>query len=253
MDTHSPSSLNQALHESSLSFAKDLVEKLEAGEHSEADLIINELCKTRENDLYQNIGKLTRELHETLNSFHDDADLGALMEEDLPDARKRLDYVVELTEKSVNETLESVETCMPVSDGIGGRAQELHTRWQTLMNKTISMEEFRVLTIELDEYLNDVVEDSKKVHGHLSDILMAQGFQDLTGQVINRVISLVQEVEDSLVSMIRITSQAMDGNVEKKEAANDNSGYGPAVAGIAANDVLGSQDEVDDLLSTLGF
>ena len=256
MNNNLPSTLDEALHNSSLVHARNLVQQLEAGEKDEADKIINELCKMRENDLYQDLGKLTRELHETLNSFHDDASLNLLMEEDLPDARKRLDYVVELTEKSVNETLTSVETCIPISDNLGERAQKLHDQWQELMSKTITMEEFRHLTIDLDEFLKEVVDGSKEVHGHLSDILMAQGFQDLTGQVINRVINLVQEVEGSLVSMIKITSQRIGGEIVTKIDTKDNSGYGPSIAGVAANDAndsLNNQDEVDDLLSTLGF
>lgn len=236
----------------SLVQARELVRQLEAGNGDEADRIISELSNIRDTGLYQEIGKLTRELHEKINDFIDDSRLRTLTQEEIPDARDRLSYVIELTEKSTHSTLESVEHAMPVVANMASRAKELKAQWQGFIQNKQGVDIFRTMISDLDEYLQQVIDETGGVHADLSDVLMAQSYQDITGQVIQRVISLVQTVEQSLVGIIQTTSKRMDTE-SQKAADKDSSGHGPAVPGVTGGDIMNSQDDVDDLLSTLGF
>jgi len=232
-----------------LLIATTLVSQLEANQFDEANQTIYQLCQLREGSLFQEIGKLTREMHESLNSFAHDESLETLMHESLPDAKKRLDYVVQLTEESAHKTLNAVEQCMPVTAELKQGAEILQQQ---------------VSDNNMQTFLAKAVSHSETLNSCLTEILMAQTFQDVTGQIIQRVIKLVKDVEDSLVSMIRACSSAdintgiQNGNLMKEE--KDNRGYGPAVPGVNQgekitneNETVKNQDDVDDLLSTLGF
>lgn len=236
----------------SIDAAKALVKHLESGNNEEANRIINKLSGNRDNDLFQEIGKLTRVLHEKIHSPIDDNRMQVIMRDDIPDARERLDYVIKLTEQSAHNTLASVENGMPVVDGLSDRAHELKKQWQDFMASPKDVGVFRSLAIDNSDYLQRVMDESKIVHSHLSDILMAQGYQDLTGQVIQHVMNIVQEVEQNLVDIIQTSSQ-VTGVAQESGTKKNNNGYGPAIPGANDGTVLNSQDDVDDLLSTLGF
>ena len=241
-----------ALDAGSLNYARELVCHLEAGHYEAAEDVISELCKSRDNNLFQEIGKLTRDLHESLNSFNEDSRLKIIMSESMPDARERLDYVIKTMEQSTHRTLDAVERCMPAVSSLNERATLLHNQWHEIMQSDSDNKRLNVISNDLDEYLSQVVIDTKNIHSDLSDVLMAQGYQDITGQVLQRVIHLVQEVEKGLVDMLCITSQLGTGEIEKK-SKHDNAGYGPAVPGVTKGEVIQGQADVDDLLSTLGF
>ncbi len=249
--------------ESLMQIAITLVEQLKANNIDEANQTIYQLCKRRESDLFQEIGKLTRDLHETLNSFSQDEKFETLMHERLPDAKKRLDYVVQLTEESAHKTLTIVEQCLPLTGNLAEQAQFLYAELQADKNDALQ----KVRNKKVENFLLQTVKESKQLAGYLTDVLMAQSYQDLTGQVIHRVIKLVQDVENSLVSMIKTCGTGVEeSSVWLKNSPDkpSNHGYGPAVPGVAQTgkqsnkrlepaDVVQSQDEVDDLLSTLGF
>jgi chemotaxis protein CheZ len=116
--------------------------------------------------------------------------------------------------------------------------------------------EFRDLTGRMDSFLEQLSDDSDKVYQNLSAILLAQDFQDLTGQVINRVTGLVKEVEDNLVNLVRMAGKVdqITGTVHDIEALETNmNGEGPQMKKEERVDVVSGQDDVDDLLSSLGF
>lgn len=243
-----------------LEMATSLVSQLQAGETEGANKTIYELCKMRETSLFQEIGKLTRDLHDTLNSFSDDKNFETFAKESLPDAKKRLDYVVQLTEESAHKTITVVEDCLESINDLGKRSLALKKHGDDIDPQT------------LNEYLATTISDAKKMNAALIEVLMAQSYQDVTGQVIQRVIKLVQDIETSLVDMIRTCglgdkykSHHTDSVPEKESKKITNKegnshGFGPAVPGVThentvtdENQVVQSQDEVDDLLSTLGF
>lgn len=260
------------IQENLLLIATTLVAQLQANRMGEAKQTIYHLCQLQEKSLFQEIGKLTRKMHESLTHFANDENLDTLMHESLPDAKKRLDYVVQLTEESANKTLNAVEQCMPISDSLKSDAQYLQQQIDGTDETSANSDEASRVT--LNQFLSRTIEQSETLNTCLTEILMAQTFQDVTGQVIQRVIKLVKEVEDSLVAMIRTCgSPTMEakkpsqpvGKESNKETnkETDSAGYGPMVPGLVAassannsSDESGSlqtQDEVDDLLSTLGF
>ncbi len=238
----------------SLESAKRLVEFIECGDERAAFDVLEELSAVRESSLFQDLGKLTRDLHNTINGFQLDSKISSMTENDIPDAKERLNYVISMTENAANTTLSAIETSMPISEELQTRVEKLYSSWGRFRQRDMAADEFRSLNHEIDEFFQWLTENVPSLHSNLSDIMMAQGFQDLTGQIIRRVIALVQEVEESLVGLIRITGQKMNTvqQVEEKKTPNITP-TGPVVPGVDKGDVVSGQDDVDDLLSSLGF
>jgi len=234
--------------------ARELVRALESGEEDQAKQILEDLGRMREGALFQELGKLTRDLHETLNNFRLDSRITAIAEQEIPDAKERLNYVIAMTEQAANKTLTAVEESLPVAEQIQQRCGALAADWERFRRRDMAAEEFRELSRELDGFFPQALDGARILQGNLSDVLMAQDFQDLTGQIIRRVITLVQDVEQSLVELVRLSGRAM---LPERKPASDKPNIraeGPAVPGIAAQaEVIQGQDEVDDLLSSLGF
>ncbi len=238
-----------------LAQARQLVEHLEQGRADEAVSTLESLSAIREKDLFQELGKLTRELHDTINSFQLDAKISDMAANDIPDAKERLTHVITMTEQAADKTLNAVEKSLPVSEELVAKAAQLRADWERFRSRDMDVEEFRKLSGELDEFFGWLGESTPIIQSNLTEILMAQDFQDLTGQIIRRVITLVQDVEHSLVDLVRITGQKMKPVAEEKEKKSgpDIEAVGPAVPGVDKGDVVSGQDDVDDLLSSLGF
>jgi chemotaxis protein CheZ len=235
--------------------ACQLIECVDQGDEAGTASAIDELTKLRELELFRELGALTRDLHEALKSFRVDTRIGEIAETEIPDARERLNHVISVTEQAAHRTLTAVETSLPLVDELGSTAHELAERWQRFRQRELSADEFRELSRDVAAFLQLAEAHGAGLQRSLTDALMAQDYQDITGQIIRRVISLVQEVEDSLVELVRISGARF---AEEKPKPADtpeqdiNKGHGPAVPGQDAGVVTG-QDEVDDLLSSLGF
>ncbi len=229
---------------------KDLLVCMEKGHEEEAIEIIDELTTIRETELYQDMGKLTRELHDAISNFGVDDSISIMAEKSIPDARERLNYVISKTDEAANSTLEAIEESIPICDNLNDQASELHTSWQKFTNRELSADEFRALSKNIEAFFTKT-QDMGTVKDHLTAILLAQEYQDLTGQIIKKVINLVGEVEDKLIGLIQITgAPQVDESKAKDDAAELD---GPPVPGLAHKDTVSGQDEVDDLLSSLGF
>ncbi len=235
----------------SLDQARRLVQLLENGKTDEVGSVLNELCKCRESDIYRDIGRLTRGLHETLTSFSDDDHLHQLMKEQMPDARERLDYVIKITEKSAHQTLSAVENCTSVIERLNSHAGDLQSLWRESMRES-TLDDFDMLATRTDAFMGAVISDAQQLRGNMNDVLMAQGFQDITGQIIQRVITMVQVLEKSLVDILRVSSRHIDGPVADT-AEQAIQACGPAVPGVTQGEIMQNQDDVDELLATLGF
>lgn len=248
---------NNALLES----ARALVSELEAGNATAAESLIEQLSRLREQTLFQELGKMTRQLHDALNSFALDNRMQTLAESDIPDAKARLNHVIEMTEESANRTLTAVEGTLPIAEHLQEKAKTLHEKWDRFRNKDMNVDEFRSMSKEIDDFLDITKDNTGRIHSNLSEVMMAQDFQDLTGQIIRRVITLVQEVEDNLVELIRLSGGMGLENEQEKKAGTESSmdedvmrGVGPQVPGVGdEGGSVSGQDEVDDLLSSLGF
>lgn len=234
--------------------ARNLVAELEAGNANAASALIEELGRAREQTLFQELGKMTRQLHDSLTSFAVDSRMHSLAESDIPDAKARLNHVIDMTEDSANRTLNAVEGTLPIAEHLQDSAKGLREKWERFRNKDMNVDEFRDMSREIDDFLEATSTHAGQIHSNLSEVMLAQGFQDLTGQIIRRVITLVQEVEDNLVELIRLSGDMAPETAETVVEEDIMKGVGPQVPGVGdeAGSVSG-QDEVDDLLSSLGF
>ncbi len=238
----------------SLEQAKSLVEFLETDQQDKADALIAEIQNPINSELFAEIGKLTRQLHDSLNNFQLDSRLNDLATADIPDAKERLNYVITRTEEAANKTMDVVESVFPVVDNLAEQVRAVNPSWTKLMNNEIDLPEFKGLCVDIDTLLTTTGKETQHIHSLMTDVLMAQDFQDLTGQVIRKVIDLVREVEDSLINMLT----AFGISAEKKQESalpkvGDNLVEGPIVNKENRDDVVEDQDDVDDLLSSLGF
>ena len=235
---------------------RELSQHVESGNTEEADRILDQIAKLRESSLFQELGKLTREFHDALNSFRLDSRLASFAETEFPDARERLRHVVKMTAESADRSLTAAEQSMPLCDGIETEASELKGQWERFVNRDMGADEFRVLSGRIGNFFDSVGSDAGSLRGNLNDVMMAQDFQDLTGQIIERVITLVDDMEGSLVDLIRISGENMREQDEAEQQEVDLlKGTGPVVPGVddAAENIVSGQDDVDDLLSSLGF
>lgn len=246
-------SINNGVHVS-LEQAKMLVEYLETDQQEKADELIAEIQNPINSELFAEIGKLTRQLHDSLMNFQLDSRLNDLATADIPDAKERLNYVISRTEDAANKTMDAVESIFPVVDTIQHQITTVKPLWNKLMHNNLDVGEFKSLCHDIDVLLKTSERETIRMHGLMTDVLMAQDFQDLTGQVIRKVIDLVREVEDSLINMLTafgVTSESMQGT--SKPSVGDNLVEGPIVNKDNRDDVVADQDDVDDLLSSLGF
>ena len=228
-----------------------LQQALDSGDRARAGALLDDLTRIRESTLFREMGAITRQLHEALVSLQLDPHIASLCEHDIPDAKVRLDYVLKKTETAAHRTLNAVEAALPLSTSLVARATEIGARWRCLQDRQPDVAEFRWLAHEMDDFLCAVARDSKCLNERLAEVLMAQDFQDLTGQVIRRVLDLVQDVEGHLVELVRL--RGPHARTAPSIAGGHTRGEGPQVGPAPAANVVQSQDDVDDLLSSLGF
>jgi len=235
-----------------LEYARDLVKQLEAGNRENADMVLGELARLRESAIFHEMCKLTRELHNAFDGIQIDSHMVGIAQNELPDAKDRLNYVIHLTEQAANKTLTAVEETIPVCEELEKIASGINDEWKRYVSRDISAEEFRSLAQEFTSCLETIVSESLKIKASLNDVLIAQDFQDLSGQCIRRVISLVQDIERMLINFIRITGH-ITGPGTSAPRQDKSRLEGPQISGKESADALSCQDDVDNLLSSLGF
>jgi chemotaxis protein CheZ len=235
-----------------LTLSRNLVVSLEENDETRADEILHQIAGLRENQLFNELGRLTRQLHDTMVNFSIDSKIAELTENDIPDAKERLHYVIAMTEQAANKTLTVVEELLPVSEELGTQVQSLSAKWGRFLDREMPFEEFKTMSQEITLHFNASKTSIDSINTGLGDILLAQGFQDITGQIIRRVIDLVQDLETSMVKLISLSSRK---KISTQPADLHPELPGPVVPGIddKAGDVATSQVDVDDLLSSLGF
>ena len=242
----------------------ELVDKIEQGALADAVNLLQTINDARNRDLYQQVGQLTRALHDAIRDFH--VDTRAAVDQDktlseMADATDRLNYVINLTQNAANRTMDKVEECLPIVSELGKEAALLRNEWGRLIRREMKPQEFRDLYRRIDTFLVETERQTDVLSGNFSEITLAQDYQDLTGQVVKKVITLVHEVEDSLVHLVKMASQVdritgiQPKDTDKNtEIIDKQIPEGPVVnAEKRGVDVVSGQDEVDDLLSSLGF
>lgn len=236
----------------SLTDAKELVALLEAGKQEEADQFVASFAVSSEPPMLQEIGSLTRDLHESLKNFKLDHRVVAIANDEIPDARDRLQYVIDKTEMAANKTMDAVDRSLPIADELHEGLLLVRPQWNSLMKGRIELAQFKALCHNIDGLLTQVEGNSSELRNELTNILMAQDFQDLTGQIIKRVITLVQEVEDRLVDILTLF-KVEEQLGEAEEEVKPSKAEGPILNPHEREDAVASQDDVDDLLASLGF
>ncbi|MDR0717420.1 MAG: protein phosphatase CheZ [Azoarcus sp.] len=197
--------------------------------------------------VFHRIGKMTRRLHDTLIELGLD---NALQEvaDSIPDARQRLTYVAQMTEQAASRVLNATDIAKPAAERIENEAGALHARWDKAFSNQLSVGEFRDLSVETRAFLGAAVEGGRELNAQLLEIMMAQDFQDLTGQVIKKVVQMAQSLETQLLEML---IEVAPENLRAEKAGSLLNG--PVVSSTGRDDVVTSQGQVDDLLESLGF
>ena len=211
---------------------KEIVAALEAGDDPLFEQRLNRLVCMREEGLLSNLVRITRELHKAVQDINHDNQLQTIASSDIPDACQRLDYVVQVTEEAAHKTLDLVDRSREQTERITQAALKL----------TEASGEEPVI------FLQAAISDAAKtLRSHLTALAQTQEYQDLTGQIIKRVIRVVRDVESALVTLLRNSGAgtATSGGPSKKVALE-----GPAVPGLSQSN---SQQDADALLSELGF
>jgi chemotaxis protein CheZ len=189
---------------------------------------------------------MTRALHESLRGLG----LDKLIEKaasDIPDARDRLDYVARLSEDAAQKVLNATDAANPMQDQIGADAKQLSSAWQGLLDGQSTEADWRALAQQTIATLGATAVHATATKGHLMDIMMAQDFQDLTGQVIKKVTVIAQNLEKQLVQML------IDFAPEQMKKELDNGLLNGPQIDPSASGVVADQTQVDDLLDSLGF
>ncbi|MEH6442295.1 MAG: protein phosphatase CheZ [Oceanospirillaceae bacterium] len=260
--------------------AEKLIEELAKGDIGSALHVINELQQAKHQAFYNEIGHLTRGLHDAINSFSDDMEKDTGLDSStlsgMNDASDRLNYVIEITEKTSHETMDRVDASLVLIDNLDGQS----IRFKDLLSLVGQLEgEFDALngvydrTCQVKQESEDTIKDLKH---QLTAILLAQSSQDISGQLIKRVITLLTEVQTGLVQLIDMAAKveslsiaelggvkplAAETMVAKKKEEivmaekvdKTPKAEGPQINAQDNPNVVSGQDDVDELLSSLGF
>ena len=191
-------------------------------------------------DMFQQLGSITRQLHEALKELGYADKLKGTVDQ-LPDAQSRLNYIARLTGEAAEKVLNHVEGAKQEQALLGDRGRQLLTTIGSVPGLARAMP-------ELLTWSQEVVETSERSDARLTEIMMAQDFHDLTGQVIARVVRLAGTIEEQLLSLLL---QAAPAGKPGQDQAYELTG--PVVDPQNRNDVVSDQKQVDDLLASLGF
>lgn len=242
--------------------AKLLVDKLQGNQFTDASGLIHSLYEVRDRHVFQSVGRLTRALHDAIVNFNVDAGIPRGASDpngwEIRDASDRLHYVLAMTQEAANKTMDRVESAAPIAMNLGREAATLRAEWEKLRRRELSKEEFSALYERVGEFLEHLGTGTAQLNKNLQDIILEQGYQDLTGQVLKKVIGLVTDVEKELVHLVRIAGQVEEvagiARAEQPESpAQPQQPEGPQIHAKQRADVMNGQDDVDDLLSSLGF
>lgn len=195
--------------------------------------------------VFNEIGQLTRALHDNLRELGFDKNLQKAAS-DIPDARDRLNYIATMTQAAAERVLNATEATQPIVNKMESGAKNLAGEWQKLFDNKLDVDQFKQLAVQTHAFLVDLPKQTKQTNANLTEIMMAQDFQDLTGQVIKKVMDVTQSLEAQLLALLVHHAPAtikLDPSVLN----------GPVVNAAGRTDVVTSQAQVDDLLESLGF
>jgi chemotaxis protein CheZ len=197
-------------------------------------------------DIFHRVGLLTRNLHDALRELGYDKNIDAAVGK-LPDARARLTYIANLTGQAAEKALSKAESGTGIQQHIEDDAKKLAARWEDAFAGRVSVEEFKQQAEATRDFLNDLPQRTSAASALFTDIMLAQDFHDLTGQVINKIVGIAQSLEDQLVKLL------LDTTPPEKRAEVESDWLNGPVIDKKRDDVVTNQGQVDDLLASLGF
>lgn len=231
--------------------SKRSIKLAEATAIPEINLNENEASVSSDKNVIDQIGQLTRNLHDSLRELGYDKRLEEIASE-VPEAQDKLSYVASKTQQAADRTLTATETAMPIQEELSASAVNLSEQWKRaleLQQTSPNTEVFKTLLVDTLSYLDSVPQKTSATNEQLLEIMMAQDFQDLTGQVIKKITHMVQSLEKDLIQLLLAHVPVP----AKKSNADEGLMNGPVTNPEKRNDVVCSQDQVDDLLASLGF
>jgi chemotaxis protein CheZ len=242
----------ESLKERYSSSVAALTGALEAGDEAAFRAAFERLRDGLNAEMNPELKRLTASAQSALRRFREQARLEALADQEVPDARRRLAYVVKMTEEAAHRTLDLVEQSSPLVERMAREAAQLLEEWEAHGSRQLT-----VATLwpeRVNESLERAVRDSEIVRRFLTQMLLAQGYQDLSGQIIGSVIELVSELEKVLGELVKLA----DGDDTRRMPAlklppdpTERRAIGPQVPGVGSGAVVSGQDDIDALLESV--
>lgn len=200
-----------------------------------------------EKPMYERLGGIVRMLHDSLRELGLDRSLSCVADQ-ITDAQGRLEYIASLTEQAANKVLNAVDSGMPAQESLAKKAKDMDQRWHELFEGKISLEEFKTLASDSKEFAAYVVDASEAEKARLLEIMMAQDFQDITGQLIKKIVAITNAAERELAQLLRDNAPADIKAAMAADRTPVDLMQGPSTPNAAM-----AQDDVDSLLADLGF
>lgn len=199
--------------------------------------------------MFERLGGIVRLLHDSLRELGYDRSLSSVADQ-ITDAQDRLEYVATLTEQAANKTLNAIDVAMPEQDALSKQATDINQRWAQVFSGALGLEEFKKLAGDSQQFANAVIVATDAEKARLLDIMMAQDFQDITGQLIKKIVVITHQAEVELARLLRDNAppDIKAALQAAEEAKPPELMQGPSVPTVAM-----AQDDVDSLLADLGF
>lgn len=213
---------------------------------AEAVIDIGDATTTSQEAVFNRIGHMARKLHDSLRELGYDKSLEEVARQ-MPDARDRLNYIAKMTEQAASRVLNATDVARPAQAELEQGITTLGARWDKMFANQLSVDEFKQLAADTRVFFAGAPSRIAITNTQLNEIMMAQDFQDLTGQVIKKIVEVVQNFESQLLQVL------IDVMPEEKKAGAPEGLMNGPVINTAAGDVVTSQQQVDDLLESLGF
>jgi chemotaxis protein CheZ len=206
-----------------------------------------------EKGMYERLGGIVRLLHDSLRELGYDKALTEASSQ-IMDAQDRLEYVASLTEQAANKVLNTLDDGMPAQDLLSKQAKDMENRWDDLFAGKLSIEQFKALAGDSRQFAQLVSEATEAEKARLLEIMMAQDFQDITGQLIKKVVVITKTVENELTQLLKDSAPPdVKEKLAQKQAAQEQPQPQQLMSGPSVPSAALDQDSVDDLLADLGF
>jgi chemotaxis protein CheZ len=218
----------------------------------EFHLTLESIKDARADDVTRELRVLAETLHDAMLKFRSEFRIADLAEREVPDARARLHHVMKLTDEAAHKTMDLIERSGPLADRTVKGAANLAGLLKDARGNAREIHGDALLD-RVSDFLTSATNDFGQVRANLAEVMIAQTYQDLTGQIIRGVVTLVEEVERVMEELLRMTgATGRSTSTRAPDPAQSSRGFGPAVPGTSSQAVDGQQD-IDDLMAGLGI